>query len=230
MGVSTSQYQQLNESINTAMMNVIVQNTSQVESSAIMENTITLGVVRGKVSGIDQSNLLKVNVQLLSTMVSNGSIQSLLQQAVENTIKEKASTIGYSSSEAQIKNIVRNAIDVNINNTTMSELKNLINQKNQITVGIVEDTGVLQNISQSNSAEMVAKLISNTSSDIIAGLSADSNVKNAIEIEKSNPISDVISGISNLFSGPIFMILIIIIVVAVVGLVGWFTVKKFMIG
>lgn len=239
MGGNQSKAKTFNETLNEVVLDIMVSASSSASSTVIQTNEINISNIRGsKIGSFNQNNISKINFSILSTLAASGELQSQLQQALENSIKNNQNSVGYSASDTEIRNIVRNAINLKVRVESLSQLDGLSKQSNTINLGMdgaIIDSEIA-NQYQDNFSDIVSSLISDLTGTIMADLKTVSDVKNESETKQTNPISEAVNKISdtigravnNLLSSTTYIIIAIILAgLGLIYMVGPSTLLKF---
>lgn len=212
MGAAKTKANALREVLNEVVINVMNKHGTSMDSSAVQENTIKIIGDDLKVLGIKQENLFVGDFVNISKSAASGKLQSELSAKISDAISQSASTIGYSSSEVNTKNIVSNNVQNNITNETITRLSSTVEQKNAAEI---RGTSIdVKKISQRNKATVMLKFVSDMNASIIQNLVTKGAIKGDISQKVSNPISDFVNS-------PLGIILIIFAIIVALG-VGWY--------
>ena len=196
MGVGQSKAAILNEILNETSIEVLNENSSSSSTYINQKNDLTIaGNTGGTISGLKQINAAKINVSALLESSSSGKLQSSLEAALSNEIEQKSASIGYTSSNADVRNIVKNVINTRITNKNLISIKNEVQQSNQIQ--ILANTNVnVKDLVQKNESDLIIKMISKMNSDIVNEL----QTKGAISTDLSQSTNPLFSfGMGGLF-------------------------------
>jgi len=196
MGVGQSKATILNEVLNETSIEVLNENSSSSSTYINQKNDLTIaGNTGGTISGLKQINAAKINVSALLESSSSGKLQSSLEAALSNEIEQKSASIGYTSSNADVRNIVKNVINTRITNKNLISIKNEVQQSNQIQ--ILANTNVnVKDLVQKNESDLIIKMISKMNSDIVNEL----QTKGAISTDLSQSTNPLFSfGMGGLF-------------------------------
>jgi len=183
MGASQSSIKSQTEILNEVAVNVMNKNSSTSSSAIAQTNNVLLaGNVNSEFKGIEQINSASINVSSLLESSANGELQSELISTISETIQKESSAFGYSGNKAEVDSVVSNAINSNITNETLQEIKNTVEQTNEVKILVNQGVEATE-IVQKNEAELIAKMINTTNTEIIAQLQSDGTIKKDISMK-----------------------------------------------
>ncbi len=170
MGASQTKSDVLQQVLNQTSVNVMTKNSTGASGLVDSINDLTIaGNKNVSISGIAQINTAKINVTALQASVQQGILKSDLEAALASAIKQEGASLGYSASEAKVQTIVENRVNANITVENLQHIKNAVKQNN--TIKILANEGVDTNsLVQKNEAELILKMISNMTSNILNDL------------------------------------------------------------
>jgi hypothetical protein len=204
MGASQTKSDVLQKVLNQTTIDVMTKNSTG--ESGQIESTNDVTIVASKnvsLTGIKQVNAAKINVTALQASVQQGILKSDLSAALSSAVKQQGTSLGYSASDAKVKTIVENRVSANITTENLQEIRGTVSQSNVVKVLASENIDATV-VVQKNEAELILKLVSNLTSDIINDLKTTGTVQ-----------TDLSQTTASLMSG--YVAIIIIIGVVLIG-------------
>jgi hypothetical protein len=152
----------------------------------------------------------------------SSTVQSEIQSAVANSLSQAAQASGtgitsaLGASSASTYAAINTMLSANIKQEQIQEAVTSTMQRQTVSIKAGGNI-VAGNISQTQTAELIAKAIMNTEgySKVIQNVSNQIDQKTSAETR--NPISDILSSVGDLWGKPILYIVIAVILVSVMG-------------
>ena len=209
MGGSSSKTK--SDIMTSSVNDVIVTSMQNCSSSSSISQIIS---VKGQGNVLSNVEMKQVFTSMM-TCVNKTDWMADLQTKIENKIKEVASAqsvavlgaLGNSSADidSKISSSVRNAINV----TSMTNLINNVQQKQEISVEGQGNT--LLNISMSQ----INNNIASSTQDLVGSISVLNDINNKLTQDanatQQDPIANLLKGLSDLLTGPMMWIAIMVV-------------------
>lgn len=210
MGVSQSSVDIIKKIVNDVSVDVLAKNSSSASSSVNQTNDLTIVTTGSTITGSTQSNVNKLDINIISKMVMTGDLQSQLTTAISDKLSQDQNVIGLGLSNTGISTIVNNSVNTSFNVANMSSVTAAINQKNTATI-IITDSVITELIKQQNTNDSILKVVADMSTQIAQQLVASSETSTDVKISQTNPISAFLSS-------PAFIVIVLVLfVLAIVG-------------
>lgn len=215
MGGNVSSQKILNETISNTILNSMIENSTTIAVSSDQSNKLTISgnkstakdvfgnVIKSSISNIAQNNSTKINVSALSNAASNGSLQADMMSKLDTALKQQVPALQVNTKLSQdVKNIVKNNIDVNISVKNLQNIAAHVSQSNDIKILVNENIDVTD-LSQKNEATLIAELVNKTASDMAAQITTKTEASSGVTSEVQSILPDF---------GMIFIVIIILII------------------
>lgn len=205
MGANQSKQDVLNKTMNDVVVNVLVSSSTSITSDITQSNIGNITSTDSSVTAtnIYQSNAANINLQVLSESTNTVALQaeliSKLKSAVDQTIPTLA--IG-STTDQNITNIITNKVQQNFTNNNFKSIAAATKSTNVLNIS-GKGSVTLDNISQSNSATSILKLVDSVSVDIINNIKADNSIDSSALSKPASILPDL---------GSMLIIIIIIVI------------------
>lgn len=225
MGVSQSKIKEVSEVLNQLSLEVMSENSTAESTTVLGENELNIsGQKNVKISNIKQINYAKINVSALQTSVSSGKLQSDLMASLTSKIKQEGAELGVALNDTDVHSVVSNSISSKITSKNLMNIQTSVVQKNKINITDNMDT-TIKTILQQNEFTMLKELVSNMTTDIIAGLTSKADIKKETSQENKSfitKLADTFAGLGKTFLivlglGIFAVVIIIIIVISNLG-------------
>lgn len=209
-------------SLTSACVNATQTSTAKCITTASQEQSIMLQAA-GDVTVGDISQTQAVSVK--SECLFSSQVQSDIQTAVANTLAQAAeaagsgvtSAIGGSSSNTYAN--IYTMISANVKQEQIQEAVNNAMQKQTVSINAGGNI-VAGNITQSQTAQIIAKAIMNSQGYSTVINSVANQIDQSAKAKTTNPLSDIIGSVGDLWGKPILYIVLAIIAVSIMGALG----------
>lgn len=220
MGGGGSKSSNRSNIVSTAASNVIVKNIMDCKSNTWLKQKFTLIGSGNVVSGFKQV----MNFKLSSDCSQSAQSLTSLQTDIANAVKQSAESnnvalLGaFGSSQSEVELNIRNAIE---NNVTQETISNIVNQTNAAQEAlIIGDNNIVDNFTQ----DMTMSLLQDNAQKALSSVSiinkmdneADQKSKSTME----NPISQILDSVGKMLSSLIAGYSVTTIMLALVAIVG----------
>jgi phage shock protein PspC (stress-responsive transcriptional regulator) len=228
MGQKESITRIVNEYINETSVKSLLKLGVATSTGVKAEQVITIARSKGiSLKDIEFVQEIKISVQSLLDTSKTGELQSQMFADISAELERQSElfpVVGKNISKTEIRNIVKNTVDINFSTEAVSEMKNAIEQSQKLTI-VMAETVNIEDLYIKTEIDFVGEQVSKMSEQITseAGSIVEANLK-LKEIEKgpiTAAIDSVFGGLANLFgldtSTVVMIFLAIIIAVTVVA-------------
>jgi hypothetical protein len=204
-GWNSTETKILNQIINTAVVNTVIENHTSITNYVKQSNKIVSINNRGlvRLTGIKQVNISIINATVMIDLAQNTELMSEVIALIANEIEQEDGFLTFNNTkDVDIENVVKNAFESNFTVENLTNIKNSVEQENlefnQNNTGIISAKDTLQ----INESEKIIEVFNNISSEIIANLKTDAGI--------TNEVSQLAASIFGSF-GSIFVIIVVVI-------------------
>ena len=229
----SSTVEQVTSVVNRAATSLVVSKTSQGAATSINTNNLHVtigekGEVKNCTTMFNQKNYSNQTVKVMVKFTDLNDMQTQLKTALQNAAEQAnkseqealATALSVQDNVTSIKQAISNYIDVNVKDEAFSSVNGWIEQVNKFEYPIngkidCSQGGSLtvnqENVSQ-QTVELLVDAIIQNNLHVSDDTTADNNTKQTNDSDQKG----IFSGLSQLFSGPIMMIIIGIVVVIII--------------
>ena len=215
MGNSTSS---VIKDFNKLAINAITSNITKCSTNIAADQNINISGSGNNVDGVSQKMDLKVDLSCLQKASNMEKMRQDLANIIKNTAQQQQVALlgALNSSNTSTGTYIKNDIEQNITKETILKMVN--NASNKQSVNVTGRNNTASNLKQDMSSVLISKAAQDAINKLDSVQKLKQKIKALAKLKQVDFISEIFSGLSNLFTGP-FVVFAIVLVVAGVAFI-----------